>query len=151
MAWLNGERVKWIVAVILTALVGYAGGQKVGSKGKDAAKVEASAVAPANTAVVAYATGPGGCMHFDGSEWVCPGSKELTIAGDRLFLRGDSIVIGSISVRYRDSTFVLPVPPRVDALFFTPEAAQILAEHYDATNPAKAAALRQLLNSLPHP
>jgi hypothetical protein len=103
------------------------------------------------SSATAYATGPGACMHFDGSVWLCPGIKNLTIAGDRLFVRGDSITIDPITIRYRDSTFVLPVPAHADAIFFTPEAAQILLEHYEATDTAKAADLRKLLKTLPRP
>jgi len=140
MSGSSAERVRWIIAMILVALGGFAGGYKVAPK-----------QAIESGAPVAYVVGPGGCMHFDGSEWLCPGMKDLAMAGDRLFLRGDSITIGPVTVRYRDSTYVLPVPPHADAIFFTPEAAQILLEHYVATNPTKATQLRNLLSGLPRP
>ena len=142
----NAERVKWIIAVILVALGGFAGGYKVAPR---ASIVPGPGPGPSAPAV--YVQGPGGCMHFDGSEWVCPGMTDSAISGDRLFLRGDSITIGPISVLYRGTTYQLPVPPHADAIFFTPEAAQILVEHYRATNPAKATELRNLLNGLPRP
>lgn len=132
------------IAALLLAGAGYAGGcQKPVTKD--------TVTQSATPSATAYVTGPGACMHFDGSVWLCPGIKNLTIAGDRLFLRGDSITIDPITVHYRDSTFVLPVPAHADALFFTPEAAQILVEHYAATDTAKARELRAVLKSLPNP
>jgi len=145
MATSEAARGSVIVAAVVGLLVGVAGGHKWGAM--NAKPVAAPVAAPAATPV-AYSVGPGPCVHFDGSMYKCPGGRDEEISGDQLFLRGDSITISPVSVRFRDSTYVIPIPAHVDAIFFTPEAAQILVEHYVATDRAKATKLKAHLDSL---
>lgn len=144
--------VKFVVAALMLLGIGFAGGYVASSRTNPVVKPDTTAVSKQTVAPLGISEiGPSPCIHFDGSMYMCPGIKGDSVAGDRLYLRGDSIAIGPISVTYRDSTYRFPVPGRADAIFFTPEAAQILVEHYRATDPTKATALQAQLDAMPRP
>lgn len=81
------------------------------------------------------------CYHSDGSRWSCPDST----ANRGVIRDGSDVERVALTIRLRGGRTVRAVlPAGTDAVFLTPEAMEILAEHYDRGDAASAAAIRRV-------
>jgi hypothetical protein len=87
----------------------------------------------------------GVCVHIDGSRYECPDSQLVRFVTDVSEIASVSLAITTSS----GEQFSVPLPERTDAVFLTPNAIQILVEHYTvAGDSAKADELRRFIEWL---
>lgn len=127
-------RMSRVVRVVLVGVVGtVAGGFAVSGSAAGPSSVEDQPRATAGYLV---------CTHTDGSRWECSDSSMYMIA------RGNDVLGGALTLRLADGrTARFTLGAGVDAIFFTPEGIEILAEHYDRGDRQKAAEVRAALEA----